>query len=666
MIRFSNLSIQTKIITIVWLGITSAFLVVFINFIFADRNALRNSLYSELQIVARITAARSNAAVAFNDVRKANENLEVLELHDTIQAACIYNMAGNLFASYSRTTATPILCKKTIQEYTLPPASTMIVREPILNKSSALGNIVIVSDLSRITQQITRWFYLGGFMLLVASFVVLFMSRRLKISISTPLRRLTQIMAEVRETNDLTLRANIAGSDEIGQLSSNFNDMLDIIESGNAILQTVYRDLVEKSTTAEAATIELEARNQKIKELLSSAAHDLRQPLQAMAIFLDMLQLQETSPNQQKLIDKLAQAMENLRTMFVEILDVSRLEHNESELDLQKVSLVNLIEKLHLEFNIIANKKNLYLHTRVADISIFTHAGMLERVIRNLVSNAINYTHEGGILIAVRKKSQTIYIDIMDSGQGISEKNRQHIFNKFVQDDAKPKQSGSYGLGLAIVKNFIDQLGYNISVKSREGRGSCFRIEIPISALAPATNLLAPMATGEASPILTNQPLKPVTPPSHTAINQHSDSTNHALAEVKNNEYDDALLLETHVVLIDDNDEIRTDLKDFLNSMGMQVIAFAGMDDARAYFETGNYTDPDIIISDYQLGEQLTGDQVITMIREQLGVNIPAFIVTGNYSPEIAAEITAKGLEFLLKPVSIARLKAAIVAHLED
>lgn len=637
--RFSNLSLQGKIITIVWLGVSSALLVVLINFIFADRVALRENLRDQLQVIARITAARSSAAIAFGDVRNARENLEALSQHEAIQSACIYTIDNQLFAKYERAQIARFHCPETFTQ--TPPANSMVVTLAIANKSLNLGNILVISDLTPITQQFARWLTLGVFMLLVASVVVIIMSRRLKASVTDPLRELTGIMEQVKDSNDLGLRAQTQSQDEIGQLSSNFNEMLDLIETSNATMENLYRDLVIKSTKAEAATIALETRNQKTKELLSSAAHDLRQPLQAMAIFLDMLQLQEASPNQQKLIEKISQAMENLRSMFSEILDVTRLEHQQYGLELQEVDLQQLVNTLQLEFSVLAENKGLYLHTQVPSIKLLTQRGILERVIRNLVSNAINYTQEGGISLEAGLTPDCLFIEVRDTGQGISEKNLSHIFEKFVQDDLNPRASTGYGLGLAIVKNFVDQLGYRISVDSQLGQGSSFRIEIPQAYPAPG-NTHGEAATP--SPEANQAWLNP----------EDADAYEHT-----------SEFIENHIVLIDDNREIRRDLKDFLCSLGMQVSDFDGMEDAQAYFASEDYSDPDLIISDFQLAKGCTGDQVIARIRAMLGVNIPAFIVTGNHSAEVAERIKSQGLDYYLKPVSVARLKAAIREHLE-
>ncbi len=644
MLRFSNLSIQGKVITIVWLGVSSALLVVLINFIFADRVALRANLSNQLEVIARITAARSSAALAFGDARNARENLEALAQKESIQSACIYTTAQQLFAKYERGSNARFNCPQTYgpsapeNSYVLTGAdNSMQVAAPIANKSLQLGHILIISDLKPITQQFARWLTLGIFMLLVASVVVLIMSRRLKASVTGPLQQLAEIMNDVKNHQNLGLRAPAQGGDEISQLSRNFNEMLDLIETGNAMAENLYRDLVLKSTKAEAATIELETRNQKIKELLSGAAHDLRQPLQAMAIFLDMLQLQEASPNQQKLIEKMAQAMANLRSMFSEILDVSRLEHQQSGLELQQVDLQQMVESLSLEFGVLAERKGLYLHSQVPPIRLLTQRAIFERIVRNLVSNAINYTQSGGVTLTAGTEGGLIYLEVKDTGQGIADKKREQIFDKFVQDDISSASRSGYGLGLAIVKNFIDQLGYNISVSSTLGEGSCFRIEIPQA--QPASVLLTSAANqGEPAWI------------------DRAESTQPANGEE---------FLETHIVLIDDNREIRSDLKDFLMAMGMQVSDFDGLADAEAYFSRGDYQDPDLIISDFQLAEGCTGDKVIARIRELLGVNIPAFIVTGNQAPEIAAQIHRQGLEFYIKPVSIARLKAAIHEHLD-
>ncbi len=660
MFRFNDLSIKTKVITIVWLGISSALLVALANFILFDRTAIKNSMHDELLILSRITAARSNAALAFLDVRKATENLEQLAIHDSIQSACIYNNLNQLFAFFHRHSESSLNCPTNLQpSKPLNQDNQLQILEKIYNKKLTLGYILVTSDLSPIEKRMANWLMLSGYMLLIATIVVIIMSRRLQTSILTPIKKLTTVMDHVKHNHDLTLRVPRHGKDELGQLTDTFNDMLNIIETSNKDIATVYNALVDKSTRAEETAAELETRNQKIKDLLSSAAHDLRQPLQAMSIFLEMLQLQEASTAQKNLMDKMDQSMLNLRTMFAEILDVSKLEHQLQTSEKQTLSLSQLIKKLQLEFSAVALSKGLSLRTHITDVQLLTETSILERVIRNLVSNALNYTVKGGVLIAVRTRKQGIYLEIWDTGQGISEKNRARIFEKFVQDDyhyTTPdnlpatinNQHKGYGLGLAIVKNFIERLGFSITLNSKLGRGSCFRIHIPASAIVKKSNFA-----------LTQIESAPVTPPPAEVIasNKSNDDPTPSTQE---------LLQATHLILIDDNHAIRADMQSFLESLGLQVSAFAGIDDCHAYFEEGDYTDPDIIISDYQLDNNITGDQVIQMIRETIGVDITAFIVTGNTSPDIEAEIVAKGYSFFSKPLSVARLKNAILEQISQ
>ncbi len=630
-----NTSIQTKIVLTVLFGLGLSMLVTFINFISYDRHATLESLKAELQVLAAITAARSSAAMAFEDQSVAEENLHYLSLRNNIQAACIFRSDHSLFARFERNAAL-LACPESATEAhwsrTLDDAQWIHADEVIANISQQQGRIVVISDTSLLDARLKKWAGLGAVTVLITGLCFILMMVRLRSLVVAPLTRLTQVVDQVKRTNDLSLRAPVTDDDEIGQLIRSFNDMLNLIESSNVDLAIVYDELVTRSTEAEASAVELEAQYEEIKDFLSGAAHDLRQPLQAMAIFVDMLQ--QSSPDQRAALEeKLRSAMSNLQTMFTEILDISRLEHKRGMAEFHPVDLTALFNKLQLEFSVLAQAKQLDLRTHVPGLVVHSVPGILERLIRNLVSNAIRYTDQGGILISARTRRDAVWIEVWDTGRGIAPDNLEKIFGKFEQAEGGHHERGSYGLGLAIINNFIHLLGYDLQVRSELGRGSRFRIVLPSLSAQSAQHALD-MHPGTAQ----------VEGPRHNA------------------DYDAVMeqMLQTTVLLVDDDETLREALATALTGWGMNALAFASLDEVSEYFTSGDFIDPDVILTDYQLGDGVHGDEVIEEVRLLSGVHVPALMISGATEEGLAERMQARGYVFLAKPVDLPTLREAI------
>jgi len=636
--RYRDLPIQRKISLIIVIGMASAMIVTVANFISFDRENVKRDLGEEMRVLARITAARSAAAVAFGDRSNALENLTALSLRSTVQHACIYDEQQRLFARFQRKESPFGTCAEVLDYRDgnrREGRHLLEVVEPIFRKGQRLGYVLVASDLSPIAERTRKWIVTSGFVTMAALLVAFIMTRRLQRSVVRPIIDLANVMDSVRRSNDLGLRATALGRDETGRLVDSFNEMLEIIEKNSRDLQMLYRGLVEKSAEAEATAASLELRNQQIKDLFGSAAHDLRQPLQAMSIFVQTLQKRIQDPDQLAIVDKLRQAQQNLSSLFNEILDVSRYEFDLTVAGTQPVSIKQLLSKLFLEFEAIAQEKGLRLRFHNCDYRVLAHGALLERIIRNLLSNAIRYTDKGGVLLGCRRRGNRLSIEVWDTGRGIPQHMQSEIFSKFVQvKDEDRETRGGFGLGLAIVKQFVDTLGYNLTVGSSVGRGTVFRLVVPLvdDPQRPRREILST-----------------VTQPAPEA---RLDIATASLASLQDQE-------ETRILLIDDTETVRQALKLTLTEWGFVVNDFADINSMEAFLRQGGAV-PDLIISDFELGIDDTGDQAIAVARQALGRDVPAFIVTGAEDEAVWQRIQATGLATLRKPVKPARLRAMI------
>jgi two-component system, sensor histidine kinase len=643
---YRHWSLQHKVALVILLGMLSSLAVSITYFVLLDRGQAKTAMVEELQVLARITAVRSSAALAFADTKSAQENLSALSLRSTLQQACIYTPQQRLFAAYARSPGPFGPCPSHLYNNRLRAEFTdrLTLLEPIVRKQQNLGYVYLVADLSPLQTRLHYWISSGLLVALLALVVAWVMTRRMQNTIVNPIHNLAQVMEQVKHSNDLSLRAQPHSQDEVGRLVDVFNTMLDRLHDDNHALETLYQDLVQKSAQAEATAASLEVSNKHIKDLFSSAAHDLRQPLQAMALFINALRQAQDPATQQDTLNKLHQALHNLHDLFQEILDVSRYDFDLTVMATQPTDLQALTAKLRLEFDALAAQKNLQLRFFVPPYVALAQTALLERIIRNLLSNAIRYTDRGGVLLGCRTRGGQLRIEVWDTGIGIPSRKLEHIFGRFTQVADDGEKRGGYGLGLAIVKQFADSLGYHLSVHSREGKGSVFTLSIPL-APSPST----PLISSSAQRISSTAPLKAPSANPGTGSNprptQSAAEPSHAC-----------------VYLIDDDPSLRQGLAQLVRSWGMQVLEFNGWSQVHAYLAQGTYLEPDLILSDYQLGADPQGDQLILRLRQHLNRPVPACILTGA-SDDLWDSLQQGPIPCVRKPVKPARLRA-ILNHL--
>jgi CheY-like chemotaxis protein len=244
---------------------------------------------------------------------------------------------------------------------------------------------------------------------------------------------------------------------------------------------------------------------------------------------------------------------------------------------------------------------------------------LLERIILNLVSNAIRYTSRGGVLVACRRRGERLRIEVWDTGPGIPDNEQQYIFDEFYQiADPHRDRRGGLGLGLAIVDRFRRLLDHPIAVRSRLGRGSCFSIEVPLCASQPR----------RAAPV------------------GRLDAAEHEAGE-------------GIVLIVDDDPMVLQAMRGLLESWGYRTIPGGSHEAVAAYVADGPR--PDLVIADFHLSGGRTGIDTIAHVRAAFGADIPAFLISGDTSPERLQQARAQGYTLLHKPVSPMTLRSLVV-----
>ncbi len=377
------------------------------------------------------------------------------------------------------------------------------------------------------------------------------------------------------------------------------------------LAEQVLRDAMEKAEAADRAK----------SKFLAAASHDLRQPLHAMGLFLDELLEHAREQSFEKLVSDISSAHLNMSEMFDDILDLSRLESGAFKAQLQHFSLHNMLQRLAQEFAITASDKGLTLRSVSSSMVVYSDPLMLERILRNLISNAVRYTDEGSILIGVRGRGKYLQIQVWDTGIGIAEDQQQRIFKEFYQGRVAQQQGRKgLGLGLAITEHLARLLQINIQLCSQLGRGSCFSLRV---------------AQGDVEQV-------------------KSTVVNPLLA-------DPSPLREQRIVLVENDPQVLLATSQMLSRWGCEVLAYEALAEI-PLAELAEPGQPKILalISDFHLDGEETAVTVIESVRNALQTDIAAIIISGDSSgePRLAAQqVQAK---LLTKPVRPGKLAALL------
>ena len=364
--------------------------------------------------------------------------------------------------------------------------------------------------------------------------------------------------------------------------------------------------------------------NRSKDKYLAAASHDLLQPLNAARLMVSALQDGKLPDPERRMVNQIHRALEGAEDLLADLLDISKLDQQAMEPDLVPTDLENLAKVLGDEFDAVAANAGLDFRIRARPAVVKTDPRMLVRIIRNLLSNAFRYTREGGILLALRPRGKGLNIEVWDTGIGIEEDKLRDIFREFHQ--VIPQGSGGrqgVGLGLAIVERMVRVLGYDIDVISRPGKGSRFAITLPLTE--------AGMLPGEPA-----------------RVDPHPGTPG---------------LEGVRLLVIDNEPAVLESMEALLQRWGCQVIAVRGLEDALEQLDGANQENwPSLVLADYHLDNGFTGREAIHAVRERLGRELPAAIVTADRSDEVRRLLQMDGMTMLNKPVKPNRLRALITS----
>ncbi len=385
------------------------------------------------------------------------------------------------------------------------------------------------------------------------------------------------------------------------------------------------RELTAQTDAALAARAAAETASLAKSQFLAAASHDLRQPLHAMGLFAAALAAKVRDPGVTPLVASIRASVEALEHLFAQLLDLSQLEAGALRPVPAPIALQPLFARLGSDFAPQATAAGLVLRIVPTRIAVATDPTLLERVLRNLLANAVRYTPAGGIVLGARRRAGCVRIDVIDSGVGIAQGDSMRVFDEFVQLAAAPRNHAGgrgLGLGLAIVRRLATLCGHPIELDSAPGRGSRFSITVP-RANAPRLARISVRA--------------------HGAPDAWTSRT----------------LEGRRIVVVDDDPAVVAAMHALFVSWNALVAGGSDASSALAALASSDGSFVDLIVADLRLAEGQSGIDAIARLRAHLGANIPAIVVSGDTSSAAQAEVRAAGVKLLLKPVVAAALRSA-------
>ncbi|MER2554257.1 MAG: ATP-binding protein, partial [Thauera sp.] len=450
---------------------------------------LDDALRARAQAYVRQTAAASEYALFADDRRTLQQMLEALMHEDDMIGLAIVGRDGALLARAGTLALPP--------STDTPPAAARRLRivEPIrprplpADEATGLGaasddplaTLYLEMSLERLDRRRAELLWIAAGWMTVVAAGSLALARRMSRTVSGPIRNVADTVLSIGR-GELHRRVPVSGGGSLRALADGVNEMAERLSIAHASMS---RQIEEATAELRARRDEAERASIAKSRFLAAASHDLRQPLHALGLFLSELSQQQLDHRSRQLTDKLTLSAEAMDGLLDSLLDISRLDAGALSPVLQSFDLRERLERLIDGQSAAATERGLELRLRCPPCRAHTDPLLLDRILNNLLANAIRYTPSGRILVACRRRGTHLRVEVRDSGPGIAAEAQEIIFDEFVQlDNPERSHDKGLGLGLAIVRRLTDLLRLPLALRSRPGHGAVFAVEVP--AAAPA------------------------------------------------------------------------------------------------------------------------------------------------------------------------------------
>lgn len=496
---FDRSSIRFQLFRLVVMVAAVALVISMLGGALLEWNNYQKQVTQSLATIARAAGVAASAAVAFHDSSAAGEALSILVARKDIEAAAVYTLEGNRLASYGDAARLPDYADplgEHLPSFGLFSSSTTLF-QPIRLDDSTIGYVFIRASLLDYRNSFLLQAALAIAANLLGLLLALGLGLRFLDRIVKPVKELAETARQVREDKNFSLRATPSAAsatrDEIGELIVSFNAMLAEIEQRErelSLYQNSLEQMVQERTEElHAANRELQAAKDAAEDateaksrFLAAASHDLRQPIQAINLFQDALYRTGLNQEQQRINEYLSLSAHSLVELLNALLDVSKLDAGAITPTREVIDVHDLFSRIDAEFSPLAAAQSLRfkLHFPFNKMALCTDGTLLQSLLRNLIGNALKYTGQGGVLVAIRRRGDQAIIQVWDTGIGIAPEHRETIFEEYFQvGNPERDKANGLGLGLSIVKRLAKLLETQIVCRSRLGRGSVFEFRLP-------------------------------------------------------------------------------------------------------------------------------------------------------------------------------------------
>lgn len=476
-----------------------------------------------------------------------------------------------------------------------------------------LGNVVLELSLKRLNSRRDEllWTSAGSVLLVLVGSLLL--ASHLSRGVSGPIRIVAETVTRIGQGR-LNERVPLIGGGSLRTLADGVNEMAWRLATSH---EEMARKIEEATAELRARKEEAERANLAKSRFLAAASHDLRQPMHALGLFISELGQQSHTADSRRLVQRIAASAEAMENLLDSLLDISKLDAGVLQPSIRAFPLEPLLDRIAAQMRPMAEDHDLQLKVRPCRAWVESDPVLFERILTNLVSNALRYTTRGRVLVACRRRHGRLRVEVRDSGIGIAPEAQEIIFQEFVQldNDERARDKG-LGLGLAIVRRLIDLMGHGLDLRSAPQRGSVFAVEVPLVQAQPgALSDDGGRAPGDLSGLL--------------------------------------------VALLDDDPLARDGMESLLTAWGCAVVSAETPAELLAAF-AHNGSQPQLLISDFRLHGPHNGVDIIYALREQVGTDMAAVLISGDTGPETLRLAQDAAVPLLHKPVRPARLRALI------
>ena len=549
-----------------------------------------------------------NDEASNNDIILDNQEQLLLELYALRVVSQKYNqtVVSNLFLENNLQILT--LNIKNLNEILSTEESLIIQAEKV---SKELENVINDSKEKIIYVERIAISYIVITTIISILFAISMILLIVRMNISKPLQLLTDSInryTPLRKVTRLEDEQNILErEDELGRMGRSFNRLKE--------------DLWEQGVGLQNAKEDADRANKAKSLFLASASHDLRQPLNAMQMYIAALKSKVKDEKILTIIEDINSVSASTARLLNALLDVSELEVGAIKPRYEDFSINNIFTSIFQSFAPLAKDKNLQFRIVPSSITVRSDPDLLERILGNYMSNAIRYTEAGSVMMGCRKRGNKVSIEVWDTGCGISEDQMPNIFEDFYQIENKERdRSKGLGLGLALAKRLSLSLNHTIECKSSLGSGSCFSVLVEI---------------GEA---------------------KNSEVQLEAISNIMD-------LTGARILLVEDDIDVLKASIQLMESWGCIVDSGRDLDEIKNIIRSPDYLLPNIIVADNRLPGDASGVDVVKLVQQELESLIPSIIITGDVERSHIQSIKEKGLPVLLKPIQPAKFRA-ILSHL--